>query len=298
MNNYTTSYFSLITLFIVIVIVIIIIIIYKNSLNNKNKITSHNKLLVVTYETDANNPHVNNLRKMLEKNNYNYTILGNETLWQGWYGRSVSYITYLNTLEDNIYILLCDGRDVIINQNNTIFLQKALELRKKNNNKIIVGAEEGCCTYNLDDIYRAKNIDKDINFIELYKSQQKQDSLKYNNDTFYYINFGMMFGTVYEFKRLFKLLNIQHNQDDQGLLHKLYYENPDLLYIDHNQELFSNIINDIYTKNTCYFSYDTNTRCFKNNRTNTYPSIIHTAGKFWDCYKYIVNKLIVDPIYV
>ena len=259
---------------------------------------NNTNLIAITYDTDTHNNEVNNLTKMFQKNNYKYKVLGNGDVWNGWYGRSQAYITYMNTLDNNKYVILCDGRDVVVNCSSHIFLQTAFKLREKNGDKIIVGTEKGCCTGDLNNIYRANNIPNNItNFQELYMEQQRQNSAKYNNYKFDYINFGLMFGKVDEFKNLFNVLNIQPDQDDQALLHKHYYENPDLLYLDHNQELFSNSSYN-YNRfdkpgdNLCYYEWDNEFKAFKNMISNTIPCIIHVPAKNWECYNSLIDKLL------
>ena len=78
------------------------------------------------------------------------------------------------------------------------------------------------------------------------------------------------------------------------------------LKMKNKQELFSNAghymgSND-YTpgknkKNIdlCYYNWDNNNNLFYNTITNTYPSIIQTPGKNWDCYKFLAKKLIDKP---
>ena len=253
------------------------------------------ELIAISYETDANNSEVNNLKRVFEKYNYKYKILGNGEVWRSWYGRSKSYSDFINTLDDNIYVVICDGRDVLVNQSSKIFLENGIHMRKKYGERIIIGTEKSCCTGNLDIVYRAKNIPENIvNFQELYMLQQRHNSIK-NSDNdnehdkldFYYINFGLMFGKAIEFKNLFKILNVQPNQDDQALLHKAYYEDPNLLYLDHKQELFSNSSNKI-----CDFIWDLDINGFKNTYTKTTPCFIHIPSRQMECYNYLLSKLL------
>ena len=293
--------YTFIILFILIIIICCILpvnnLIYINCERFSNK---NDDFIAITYETDANNEELNNLIKMFQKNNYNYNILGNGDVWNSWYGRSQSYINYINTLDSNTYIILCDARDVIVNQPFDVFIETALRIRNKYGDKIIVGTEKGCCTGSLNDnIYRAKNIPNTVtDFQELYINQQKENSTKYNDYKFDYINFGLMFGKAYEFINLFNHLNIQPDQDDQALLNKVYYENPELLYLDHNQELFSNASNsNSYPirptdDNYCHYEWDIDHNAFKNIYTNTYPCIIQTPGKNWQCYNFLVEKIV------
>ena len=288
----------LILLFILIIFLAIILCSMKSSFKG-----TLDNFVAVTYE-NADDPQTKNLIHQFEKLNYNYKILGYGENWDGWYGRAMSYINYLKTLPPEIYVLLCDGRDVLINQDYNTFISKALEIRDKNNNKIIVGTEEGCCMGSLNSVYKAKNINENIDFIDLYMKQQKENSLsKKIKNKFYYINFGLLFGKASQLLDLFYLLNIQPGNDDQALLHKIYYENPDLLFLDHNHELFSNASHelkgfrvDISKKsNLCYYKWDQSKYMFLNTITNTYPSILQTPGKNWGCYKYLASKLLPNP---
>ena len=307
---YNTSFTIMIYISILVFIIIIVIsglyYNYNKSKNIEHFISSrlnYIKVLAITYDTDVNNPHINNLINMFTKYNYNYTVLGNGDTWNGWYGRALAYKEYINTLDDNTYILLCDGRDVVINQDSSTFIKKILECRISNGNRIIVGTETGCCTIPMPDIiYKAKNITENINFILEYIRQQKSGN-KYNN-AFNYINFGLMCGKAVEFKNLFNILNIQPGEDDQAILHKLYYEDPKLLILDYNQEILSNASHDknslIKYDNTefCYYKWDSIKLAFKNTITNTYPSVIQTPAKNWDCYKLLANKLLPNPQFV
>jgi hypothetical protein len=242
---------------------------------------------------------------MFEKNNYNYKLIGNGEKWTSWYGRALGYMSYLKTLPPDTYVLLCDGRDVLINENSKTFLNKALMLRQKNNNQIIIGTEPGCCTGNSSAPYKAYNIRPGEDFIAKYMKQQ-QDNAKSKNVTnnFYYINFGLLFGTANQLYNFIQMLDIKPGLDDQALAHKIYYEHPDLLFLDHNHELFSNASHINFgrviikaTDNLCYFKWDPSTNSFMNNVTNTHPSIIQTPGKNWNCYKYLIKKLLDEPLY-
>ena len=257
------------------------------------------KFIAITYETEANNSELQNLINMFKKHMYNYKVLGNGDVWNSWHGRAQSYINYISTLDANTYIILCDARDVVVNQPFDVFIHTALKIRNTHGEKIIIGTEKGCCTGGSDDVYRANNIPANItDFQQLYIEQQKQNALKYNTHNFNYINFGLMFGKAHEFITLFDALNIQPGDDDQGLISKVYYENPDLLYLDHNQELFSNASNHNSRpilpndENFCHYEWDTNINAFKNIYTNTVPCLIQSPGKNWQCYEFLIEKLI------
>ncbi len=238
---------------------------------------------------------------MFVKYGYAYKVLGNGEKWKSWYGRSLSYIKFLETIDPNTFVLLCDGRDVVINQSFNKFYDKMLSIRNKFN-KIIVGTEEGCCTGDKNQsVYRSSKINKNIDPFPIYMKYMKDQS----TSNLSYLNFGMLCGTASELLYMFKLLDIKENQDDQALLYKVYYDNPELFYLDYNQELLSNAAHNqdkgSYTpinktdSELCFFKWDPLVSEFKNTQTNTFPSIIQTPGKNWNCYKMLASKLISNP---
>jgi uncharacterized protein YlzI (FlbEa/FlbD family) len=270
--------------FIISLIILIIIINFK-----KSSFTNNNDFIAITYENDASEKNTNNLLRMFEKNGYNYKVLGNGEKWDGWYGRLNAYNNYIKTLDPETYILLCDGRDVIVNENYTIFINKAINTYE---DRIIIGTERQCCTETKDDVYRAKNIKKGENLKEIYKQYMKEKALQKSNKDFYYLNFGMMFGKASDFINLFKLMDIKPGNDDQSLAYKLYYENSELFSPDYNQELLSNADSNwgiFYLKDKCFFKW--NGHNWDNYITNTTPSIIQIPGKRWNCYNKLLNKL-------
>jgi uncharacterized protein YxeA len=271
--------------FIISLIILIIIINFK-----KSSFTNNNDFIAITYENDASEKNTNNLIRMFEKNGYNYKVLGNGEKWDGWYGRLNAYNNYIKTLDPGTYILLCDGRDVIVNENYRTFINKAINMYEET--KIIIGTEQQCCTPLNNDVYRAKSIKEGENVEKIYKQYMKEKGLEKSDKDFYHLNFGMMFGKASDFINLFKLMDIKPGNDDQSLAYKLYYENPDLFLPDYNQELLSNAAHKwgfFSLNNTCFFNWSGNR--WINTITSTTPSIIQTPGKNWDCYNKLLNKL-------
>jgi hypothetical protein len=183
--------------------------------------------------------------------------------------------------------------------------KKGFKLRKLHNNQIIIGTEPGCCTGDLSAPYKAYNIRPGDDFVDKYMEQQRDNAKSKNvKNDFYYINFGLIFGTANQLYNLIQMLDIKPGLDDQALAHKIYYEHPELLFLDHNQELLSNASHVNFGRvmikendNLCYFKWDSSTNSFKNSVTNTHPSIIQTPGKNWNCYKYLIKKLLPNPGY-
>ena len=252
------------------------------------------KFTVVTYETDLHK-NVKNYESQLKKYNYPYVILSDPE-WKGWYGRFIKYTEYIKNLENDHYILFTDARDVLVNnQTCDRFLEKALQMYEK----VIVGTEDNCCTgVANDEFYRPKKVkDKILNVHRLFMDFMKTNTE--NKNGFYYLNFGLLFGKVSDLKILFEKMKMQPEKDDQLLLQKVFYEEPELIQPDYNHELFSNSSTrsnrgqpkDGNSDPNCYYIYDETRKCFKNTRTNTYPFFIQTPGKKWECYEYLEKRL-------
>jgi hypothetical protein len=264
---------------------------------------------VVTYETDLNHTNVKSYKSQLKKLNYPHVIL-TDTEWKGWHGRFIKYTEYLNNVENDHYILFTDARDVLVNnQTCSRFLEKALQMYQ---NKVIIGTEDNCCTGTPnDEFYRPKKVkDKILNVHRIFMDFMKTKAEKINNTPFYYLNFGLLFGKVSDLKILFEKMEMQPGKDDQLLLQKVFYENPELIQPDYNHELFSNSSTKSNPEKNpgqnpgqrpkyensdpenCYYIYDETKKCFKNTKTNTYPIFIQTPGKKWECYKYLEKRLL------
>jgi len=228
------------------------------------------KCLVLTYENKKNTS-TQNLIYLCKKNNFDYKIIGQNKEWNGWYGRTIEYINVLNSIDENKYVVLSDGRDVLINEDCSSFLNKAINLYS--NKKIIFGAETLCCGAS-NILERTAKIKK---FIEDYASTRTIYKYKY-------INFGLMFGTSKNIKNFLLKLNIKPNDEDQGLASFEFYSNPNDYIIDYDQLIFNNNVPE-----DCDLEWDKNK--FKNTITATYPSFLHFPGKNWNCYSKCADML-------
>ena len=104
---------------IILVVLVLLLFIFFIITNTSVRFTNRSNIdfLVLTYDNDVNNPNVQNLVKLLDKNNYKYKILGNGEKWNGWHGRLNSYIKFMETLNSDTYLVVCDARDVLVNEN-------------------------------------------------------------------------------------------------------------------------------------------------------------------------------------
>ena len=276
-------------------LLLIILIFYLINIYSLNEIFTNNneELLVLTYDNtnDIKKSHTENLLNLLNKNNIKNNVIGIGKEWTGWYGRTQEYKEFINNLsDDNMYVVICDGRDVLLNNSNSNeIINKAKQLCDIEN-KIIFGAEKFCCAGIDDKINRVENMDINIPIIDIYSELLKNivsnNYPDYKND-YFFLNYGQIFGKVKNLKYFYNSLNLVPDMNDQGLAYKFLYDNQDKVFLDNKQELFTNISNG-----NCPIQFDDNKNKFKQTDTNTYPSFIHCPGGNWECYKNIVNKLL------
>jgi hypothetical protein len=278
------------------IFILIIIITFIFHILNKysfETFTNINDLIVLTYDNgDILTSHTNNLINLLKKNNIKSNVIGSGQKWEGWYGRTMEYKKYIDNIEDDEKIIvICDGRDVLLNNS----IQSEI-INKANNlcdldTQIIFGAERFCCVGVTDENNRIDGMDKNQNLWDIYQELLKKIAMTkypdYKND-YFYLNYGQMIGKVKNLKYFYNNLDIKpEDGNDQGSAYKFLYLHQDKIVLDNKQELFTNVSNE-----NCPLEYDDNYKKFKQTDTNTYPSFIHCPGGNWNCYKKCVNKLL------
>lgn len=223
------------------------------------------KVRVVVYETDPSK--AKQLIDSLKRNGYAYTLIGVGKPWNGWYGRVKGYHAYVKSVSPEQYIVFSDGRDVLANRPASEFLDKAC---RRYRDRVIIGTEQNFWAPGIPD-----------SEVEKYKASDWPGEYKYPN-------FGLMFGKAKHFDAVFTRMDIQPGEDDQTLAIQLYHDDPTTLDPDFNQELFSNA--PALSDDTCHF--DTDGTQWRNTKTDTVPSFIHTSGKNQSCYSRLlgVNK--------
>lgn len=212
---------------------------------------------VVVYETDPSKskPLIDSLRA----GGYAYTLIGVGEPWNGWYGRVKGYHDYVKSVSPDQYIVFSDGRDVLANRPVGEFMDKAC---RRYRDRVIIGTEQNFWAPGIPD-----------SEVEKYKVSEWPGEYKYPN-------FGLMFGKAKHFDALFTRMDIQPGEDDQTLAIQLYHDDPTSLDPDFNQELFSNAPG--LSDDTCHFQLDGTQ--WRNTKTDTVPSFIHTSGKNQSCY--------------
>ena len=290
---------------LLILIILIIILTTNNTHHNFEKYdlqkydlekydNTINDFIYITYETDKNNTNLNFLLFLINKYKYpNYKVLGVGETWNDWYGRLTSYKNFIESINLEKFVLITDARDVLVNEPYEDFIKKAKKLYYDNNSRVICGAEQVCCTADHNGTARSKNID--INIKDYIKDVYKPFMEAKGKDNFYkYIQFGLLFGKAKDLLNLFKAMDLKPGGDDQTTLYKTFYENPDILTIDYSGIIFSNAPNlkKIPIVGTCFYKWDYDNKSFRNTKTNNIPSLIQTPGQYWNCYYFLLKKLI------
>jgi len=268
---------TILLLGILLLLILSLLFIYINCFSFKDGFDT-SSFIALSYDNSTIPTNTENLEKLFEKNNYNYKIIGKGKQWEGWYGRTQEYLLYINDIleegNDNYYVLLCDGRDVLINENIDDFIEKAKNICKRTNKSMIFGAERHCCAgnggINSNDDYKNK-------MIEIARDKTKYD--------YYYLNFGLLFGKVSDIKTFFDKIDVKPGETDQSLAVVEFCNHHDNYHLDYDQEIFSN------NSGECKLTWDDDKQKFRHSVTNTYPSILHFPGGNWDCYKSCALKL-------
>lgn len=240
-------------------------------------------IMVLCYENeDIKTTNTHNLQFLLHFLNYKYVYFcGQNEIWTSWKGRLESYIKVLNSLDRNVFIILCDGRDVLPNIRYPIFKERALAMYNSTGRKVIFSAEKNCCTGHLGENQALKA--KHTQIMENYMAE----SFKVVSTDHMYLNFGLAFGKANDFLRLFALLENKdkYDFDDQAEM-AIAKQKFDAVTMDYDEILFSNLSDN----EKCNLQMNNLTCLLKNNNFGTYPAFIHFPGKN-PCYKDACKKI-------
>lgn len=278
-----------------------------------NKRMAHNDVLVITYETDLEHKNLKTLERTLKRNQYRYKVI-NEKEWKGFGGKIKKLVTQLKYLDPEQIVVITDARDVI-SVNFTSKQLYSLITKKDIDRKIIVSTEIGCCvpakfkpgqlrTKNgkvLNRTFDKKDSKQnfDNEWKEMFKKRAEKVGVKHpvSHKQSIYLNAGIYCGRVKNILKIYELMNIADKEDDQLIMSEIYYHHPDKFLFDYNREIFSNshvwdsFNNKKYSDDSgCYYKKDSNV--IKDTYLNSKPFFIHTPGKHFKCYDYIVDNFI------
>jgi hypothetical protein len=191
-----------------------------------------------------------------KKNGIPLTVLGYGEKWTGFTFRFDKMIQYLKKLDPNDVVCFIDGYDVICVRNLNEMTDVFLQLKKKNNCKIVI-AENNIIMNNLYNV---------VLYITVKTSFDKCKNKL--------INAGSYIGQVKDILYVLEQIYTGDNTlDDQKILVKYCKSNPNDIYIDLKNELFLTIDRPFDSIHP-YLTVKNNKIYYNNNR----PFFIHGNG--------------------
>ena len=191
-----------------------------------------------------------------KKNGIPLTVLGYGEKWTGFTFRFDKMIQYLKKLDPNDVVCFIDGYDVICVRNLNEITDVFLQLKKKNNCKIVI-AENNIIINNLYNV---------VLYITVKTSFDKCKNKL--------INAGSYIGQVKDILYVLEQVYTGDNTlDDQKILVKYCKSNPNDIYIDLKNELFLTIDRPFDSIHP-YLTVKNNKIYYNNNR----PFFIHGNG--------------------
>lgn len=192
--------------------------------------------LVISFESDIHNENCLFFKDTLNKLNWKYVIIGNNTKWEGVKTKINAYNHYLQRLPENKIVILSDSRDVLCTRSPQTFMDAIKHIH----NQIIVSAEMfliGHMDWTDGQINDAKR--KDPNFF--WQGEPLNNYWKYYNIHNYplrkYINSGLIVGNVKQLKKMFEWMLLNKYTDDQLALCCYANQFPEDIYVDYNAEI-------------------------------------------------------------
>lgn len=284
-------------------VTILTLIIWHIFYTKKRKQPLCKDVLVVVYETDLSNDHLNILEKTLTQRQYRYDVISDKK-WKG-FGRKIKRLqAYLKGLHPEQIVLVSDARDVLsVNYESSELYEK---IHAKVNDSIIISSEIGCCVpakfkpnglrtasgkaINRTSDESRENVDFGIEWKAMFKKRAVEKNVMHGS---IHLNAGLYVGKVKTLLGVYALMNIEDEEDDQLVMSEIFYHHPKMFTLDYKREIFSN--SHVWHHNNslegskdsgCY--YVTNEKnMIVDTYSNTVPFFVHTPGKHFQCYDHV-----------
>jgi hypothetical protein len=199
-----------------------------------------------------------------KKNDINITILGMGEKWQGFGWKFTKMVEHLEKININEIVMFIDAYDVIFLDNVKKIEEKFLEIKSKNNFKILVGVD-----------LIPNNILHKYAYNKIFSSNPHK------------INSGVYIGyakDIYSVLLNIKKYNDMNKMDDQKMFINEHNKDNSIFYIDKKNEIILNIFGNFIDGKPDfeYFDFDlikdnNNIKLF-NRKYNTSPMILHGPG--------------------
>lgn len=248
--------------------------------------------LVVIFESDINHPNVQKLVYTLEKNGFEYSVIGNGTRWQHNGTKIVGYHEYYKTLNPERIVIQLDSRDVLVCQDYEYFNKLLKYYTEILDTKLIISAEFGLSpvtskfppgSFVNNQLVRTKRTDDySMEYHHAYKWISKFNKKSTDHDN--RINSGMIIGRVKNFINLYQIMDMTPSEkSDQTVMSDIYFKRPELFYIDTKLVFFTNVFAHTLICNVNKGKYIT--------QLGTKPVFIQMPDKNWGCYNKLFNEL-------
>ena len=276
--------------------------------------------------------HVTMLETMRKVHKMDLVVLGEKVRWRGFATRVDEYRRWMNEggnlTTNDTFVLLFDSRDVIFQMDWKTTVSALTKAYHAHGDRIVLSTESWCCVRWLNNHrYIEPGMDRSVGCMKQYREfMTNQSKLAASAEgwpasPFSFINAGLMWGKVKNFKELFAEMepiyfgSMEHAPfDDQAKMAQVFFRKPSMFWLDYYHHYFSNSdrSNSIWwvPGNGCFFTWNETTRSFHNGvftynqttrafngTTSVEPSklgplVIHTSGKHWSCFNQIYNKLL------
>lgn len=247
------------------------------------------------------------------------TVFGAGTQFRGFGSKYAAATPLLRALPSDTLVVISDARDVLVNFGaGSGDLQMALsegfeEIVSESPGAVVFSAESSCCVgamtyFKPGDLFAEDGTrtgrachsgkpgctwngdDKRAPWEGFMSSLAGLRTASAPRDV--YLNAGLMAGRATDLLRLFEMMSIDDEEDDQAVLSDLLYRAPHMIRLDYQQSLFGNNRWPQGLENGgCVFGLDHASRSLVHAETGTTPPFVHSPGKFWECHDRLADAL-------
>lgn len=212
------------------------------------------KVKIVAFANDHNEPMLLNLIKTLQKYDYDYEIIGKGIKWTGFMTKINGYLNHVSKMHPDQIVAIVDAYDVLACGPSSEFISKY----RSYNKSLVIGSETFCGTncIPVDNWWK-------------YNSSISKGKLQY-------LNSGFCVGTAKSLKKALNYMIELNIDDDQEALCKYVNKYPKEVALDINGFLVANITQ------LDFGSLDFKDGKIYNKLTGNNPLFVHIPGKTGD----------------
>lgn len=227
----------------------------------------------ITVTTDDEDGLLENWEKTARLHEFDPIILGFGEKWGGWQWRMKTYAEYLETIDPEEIVILCDGTDVFFVGSS----KEALEKYKKIGHKVIFAAEISCCSGKW--AYKRK---------KLFGLLEERTICEH----FLALNGGLTIGKAED---LLKILKTEESvKDDQAYFTDCYLNDYNI-ELDYYSEIFGNVTPSylwpISEEHKKWNNWTLKNKRLENVQSNSHPVVVHFPARNKNDYNYFISKI-------